>query len=134
MATRKKVRTRSAPRARRRKPDFQADICGQTYDFVIDPKLTLEGECDFDTNTIRLSPKAFWRMVDTFLHEALHAMIDGSGMGWAMRRRLKMSKAQWHNFEEDFIVRPMTPALLSFLKNARMLRVPAFLMKRRKAA
>lgn len=96
--------------------------------------MKIDGLCDFDSNTITLSPRGYWRMVDTYLHELLHGLIDGSGLGWQMRKRLKMSKAEWHAFEEDFIVRPMTPALLATLKNAGMLRLPAFLRKRSKAA
>lgn len=134
MASRKKVISGKGRRPRRRKPDARVDICGQLYDVVIDPDLKTEGLCDFDATTISLSPKAFWRMVDTYLHELLHGLIDGSGMGWQMRRRLKMTKAQWHEFEETFIVRPMTPALLATLKNAGMLRLPTFLRKRSKAA
>lgn len=134
MATRKKVVSGKGRRPRCRKPSARVDICGQVYDVVIDPEMKGHGECDFDRNLISLSPKAFWVMVDTYLHELLHGLIDASGLGWQMRKRLKMSKAQWHVFEEDFIVRPMTPALLATLKNAGMLRAPTFLRKRAKAA
>lgn len=133
-SSRKKVVSRRTAKPRRRKPSSRVDICGQLYDVVIDPDLKIDGECSFSENVIRLSPQAFWRMVDTYLHELLHGLIDGSGLGWQMRKRLKMSKAQWHAFEEDFIVRPMTPALLATLKNAGMLQIPAFLRKRAKAA
>lgn len=134
MAARKKVRASRRIRKTRRKPNARIDICGQEYDVIVDPDLKIDGECSYYENVLRLSPMAFWRMMDTLLHEALHALIDASGMGWAMRQRLKMSKAQWRAFEEDFIVRPMTPALLATLKNAGMLRVPTFLRKRAKAA
>lgn len=134
MAARKKVRSSRRVKKARRKPDARVDICGQVYDVIVDPDLKIDGECDYAQNVIRVSPQAFWRMVDTLLHEALHALIDASGLGWQMRQRLKMSKAQWRAFEEDFIVRPMTPALLATLKNAGMLRAPAFLRKRAKAA
>ena len=135
MASRKKVRAaRRVAKKPRVRPDARVDICGQEFDVVIDPDLEIDGLCEHSECRIKLSPRAFWRMVDTYLHELLHGLIDTSGLGWAMRRRLKMSKAEWHAFEEDFIVRPMTPALLATLKNAGMLRVPAFLRKRAKAA
>lgn len=118
----------------RRKPSARVDICGQDYDIIVDPDLKIDGECSYSENVIRVSPQAYWRMIDTYLHELLHALIDASGLGWQMRQRLKMTKAQWRAFEEDFIVRPMTPALLATLKNGGLLRAPAFLRKRAKAA
>lgn len=112
MATRKKSRK---PRKKR----IFVDVCGQEYEIVVDPNLKIDGECSFSENIIRIKPgMAFWRSMDTILHELLHAIFDASGLGWTMRQRLKMSKAEWHKFEEDFIIRPMTPALLSTLKSA----------------
>ena len=136
MASRKKVvsprKTRS--RVAGRKREARVDVCGQVYDIIVDPKLKLDGEASFEDGQIVLKPSAYWRMVDTLLHELLHGLIDASGLGWQMRRRLKMSLAQWREFEETFIVRPMTPALLATLKSAGMLRVPTFLRRRAKAA
>ena len=134
MAARKKVRSARSVKQPRRKPDARVDVCGQDYDVLIDPELKIDGECSYSENVIRVSPQAYWRMVDTYLHELLHALIDASGLGWQMRQRLKMTKAQWRAFEEDFIVRPMTPSLLATLKNGGLLRAPAFLRKRAKAA
>lgn len=134
MAARKKVRSSQRVKQVRRKPVARVDICGQDYDIIVDPDLKIDGECSYSENVIRVSPQAYWRMVDTYLHELLHALIDASGLGWQMRQRLKMTKAQWRAFEEDFIVRPMTPALLATLKNGGMLRAPSFLRKRAKAA
>jgi hypothetical protein len=100
-------------------------VCGQVYRVVVDPDLELEGSCEYITGEIRLREMpATRRMLDTLVHEIIHAILDACGMGWQIRQRLKMTQAQWRAFEEDFIVRPMTPALLVTLEEAGWLALP----------
>lgn len=100
-------------------------ICGQKYVVLIDPDLELEGSCEYCTAEIRIKLlPSYRRMCDTLLHEIIHAFLDACGMGWQIRQRLKMTKAQWQAFEEDFIVRPMTPALLTTLEGVGWLTLP----------
>lgn len=137
MTARKVQGSRRVKKQAKPKPDAHVEISGQVYAVYIDPNLKIDGECNYTDNEIRIKPQAFWRMVDTYLHEMIHGLLDASGAGWQIRSRLKMSLKEWREFEEDFIVRPMTPALLATLKNAGMLRAPAFLIaavKRAKAA
>jgi hypothetical protein len=95
------------------------DACGHRFEAFEDPELKIQGECDYEAGTIRVAPKENTdRVLDSVVHEALHALIDSSGLGWSMRRRLGMSEREWRHFEEDFIVRPMAPALLSTLRSA----------------
>lgn len=100
------------------------NIYGLHYTVIVDPDLELEGSCETSTLEIRIKEYAYRRMLDTLVHEIVHAMLDASGMGWAMRQRLRMSLKQWQAFEEDFIVRPLTPVLLTTLENAEWLRLP----------
>ena len=50
----------------------------QTYTFVVDPELDgSDGECDVEKSVIRLHPDQHgWRLVNTTIHETLHAVWD----------------------------------------------------------
>ena len=119
----KRTKARASSRAR---AIGCVDLVGQRFRIVLDPKLKIDGEIVFEDAIIRLRPMAHGRMKDTFLHELVHGMIENSGMGWAIRRHLRMTKAKWHEFEETFIVRLLTPVLLSTLERAGWLRLPRF--------
>lgn len=104
---------------------------GQVFRVVEDNDMHPEGMCIPQENLIKLrtiasdgDPIAYWRLVDSWLHETLHGLIETSGMGWAIRRHLKMTKKVYEAFEEDFLVRLLTPALLSWLVTGGWLVLP----------
>jgi hypothetical protein len=107
------------------------DCAGQLWTIIVDPDLELEGACEYSTNTIRLFEQAPERMLDALVHECLHAIFDNYGIGWQIRQRLKMTKGQWRAFEEDFVVRPLAPALLATFRRAGWLKLPRLIKRRR---
>ncbi len=107
------------------------DVCGQVIRIVEDNDLRGQGESHFDDGMIKLrtkidgAPVFFWRLLDTFIHEVLHWVFENPGTAWQIRQRLKMSVREYQKFEEDFLIRPLTPALVSTLLRAGLLKLPA---------
>lgn len=128
MPTRKPAKV-SKRKCRRDSPKGKAwgkpiDVCGQTYVAKVFEELILEGGCVLDDNEISVRRAALDRMEVTLVHELLHAILDASEMGWQIRSELGLTRKQWEKFEEDFIVRPLAPALYATLKRAGMLVIP----------
>lgn len=101
----------------------EIEFSGHRFVVWVDPKLKIEGLCDFASGEIVLRPQVADRMAETLMHEVLHATIDASGLGWLLRRRFRMSESQRDAFEED-VIRVLSPALFASLRGAGWLRFP----------
>ncbi len=125
MATRRKLvrKKMEGERVLERRWGKPVDILGQRYRLEVYSHIEVEGECDPHAGVIRLRRQATDRMTDTLIHEILHGIFDGSGLGWQLRQRLKLTRSKYDALEEDMI-RVLAPALLSILRGAGWLRVP----------
>lgn len=102
------------------------EICGQTYSIFSVKKGdvkgmgTAEGMTDVLKNEIYLKQKLLknpCRFLDTLVHEILHAIFDASGLGFWLKRKMKVRGNAWIRAQEE-LIRFQTPALVSTLKNA----------------
>lgn len=109
------------------------DICGHEVRVVVDDEMAEHGLAMAEDGLLKVKAKidgedvSFWWLFDSVFHELFHLAFKLSGAAYTMRRRLKMTPKEFHEFEEDFLVRPMTPALMSALKNAGFLNTATLL-------
>ena len=99
------------------------DVCGIEYKVYIasrddEPALAdADAVCDTDLCYIKIRddvPKA--KIADTVLHEVMHALFEGSGIGHA----LQLETRNHHDLEER-IIRMLVPHLRATLKQMKRL-------------
>lgn len=107
------------------------DICGHLVRVVEDNAMSEYALAMIEDSMIKLKTVmdgervSYWWLLDAFLHELLHFWIELSGLGYQARRRIKMRKTIWREFEEEFLVRPLTPTIMATLLRADLLKLPA---------
>jgi hypothetical protein len=118
--------TRAEARKRYRKLMPDVLIGGQRYEVVEDNEMSEYGLCEFELNRIKIrvlvSGKGKNRarlapgiILDTLVHEFMHASIDAHNIGGEARSRFKLSKKTWTTLEEDVFLRLGVPAVLPCL-------------------
>lgn len=108
---------------------FTLEICGQRYEVWVDREyhpLKLEGACTWTENRIDVLEQSYDRMLDTLIHEVLHAMTDASALKWTIHELFpKLSLQERRRLDEAFC-RFAAPAMLSCFRSAGMLNPPAW--------
>jgi hypothetical protein len=109
----------------------------EVYRVVIDNEMPEYGLCESDLNVIRIRtmyterkiqrPIAQRRVMNTLVHELLHAVWDAHAIDWAIQDAFKITPTEWGKFEERVMNRMLTPAIVAAFLSAGWLPPPSWL-------
>lgn len=110
-------------------------LCGQEYRVVyatgdeVPQLVDNEGWCDTARNIIYVrAGMPASRTRDVLVHEAMHALLESSGLGYFLRTSLGQSEAEFEEFEETFI-RLVVPTVIRLVDDNNLFPIPTVTLK-----